>query len=525
MKRIVIYSAMTLACLGLQLAGPGEALAGPAEAVREYTHQGQGALQQSDFSSAVFFFLGALALDPADDAARQYLQDPKLRRGLNGADQQQSVNGLMEMADFMQFLLSRIEFYQRQNQEGISHLRPWVGQAGLTGGALDQLEKRASEPALAGAEQLQMPVLVSTTEIPPLELIRSAMQKQKKQLVFALAEQRNINREIKALQIKNDQALRAQSTSPAPIVTVIPDDSAALAEELRQKEQRIADQDRSIEEIRQQLGGVSQKFDMLEQQLGRTEQQVVELTRKIAGMSLEIYEKDTLLANRANQIDDLEFQLQDAQERLKLIQQLMAEKDVRIQDLEARLPSAEQMAAAVVENGKAAEDVEMRVAALNAKYDALREVLTQKDQQLAALRQELELERTAPAPVAPADPPRDDEQIRQLMAILTIYKDRLGETCRLLRDRDERLQKLEDQLQAVEGLFNRDVPPGPSAVIPPEPDADADPSPFDYPAPHELSVRDKVPLNQLGVLERVKQESSAAATRMLMSPGLPTFNP
>lgn len=202
----------------------------------------------------------------------------------------------------------------------------------------------------------------------------------------------------------------------------------------------------------------------------RPRQKISVLTDQLAGKTLELIEKDSLLAEQKENFQSLENSLEEAQERLNLVQHIIQEKDQRIQVLEKDVTQMQALTQQGYEiNQKNIEDLKTQFVQLHDdlsgqmavnddKITALENLLAEQEKRLARYAMEMRVKSKHIGDLTDRLQKKNkalvetnflmesqDRKIVELDGIIQIYKSKLSETNQILREKVEKIRSLETQ--------------------------------------------------------------------------------
>lgn len=207
-----------------------------------------------------------------------------------------------------------------------------------------------------------------------------------------------------------------------------------------------------------------------ENDLFQPRQKISMLTDQLAGKTLELIEKESLLTEQKEDFQSLENSLQEAEERMNLVQRIIADKDQRIQVLEKDVTQMQALTRQGYEvSQKNIEDLKLQFVQLHDdlneqmsvnhdKIAALEALLADQEKKLAhntlglkvksrhivelADRLQKKNQTLAEANVLMES---QDKKIVELDGIIKIYKSKLSEANQILREKVEKIRSLETQ--------------------------------------------------------------------------------
>ena len=201
-----------------------------------------------------------------------------------------------------------------------------------------------------------------------------------------------------------------------------------------------------------------------------SEKRIAALASQLTQKSLDIYEKDALLAQQQDGYVSLQDSLQEAQERLSLVQRIMEEKDAKIQamarDVKTLQAFAEQYHATSDESVQALrrefiglqKELIGQISISREKIEVMEGVVARQGKQMTVLNiaGRAKGKRIGQMNQALAQKNQKIKQREQIIGwqgerlvesggILEIYKDKLHETSRMLKEKIKRIRELEKQ--------------------------------------------------------------------------------
>ncbi len=219
-----------------------------------------------------------------------------------------------------------------------------------------------------------------------------------------------------------------------------------------------------------QMDRLRQEVNDLKESVSGSEKRIAALTGQLAQKSLDIYEKDTLFVQQRDGYVSLQNSLQEAQERLNLVQRIMQEKDAKIQglgrDVKTLQAFAEQYHSTNDESvqnlrkeftGLQKELIE-QISISREKIEAVEGVLAQqekrmttlniaaqaKGKRIAQMNQTL-VQKNQKIRQREQIIGRQGERLVESDGIFEIYKSKLHETNQSLKEKIERIRELEKQ--------------------------------------------------------------------------------
>jgi len=153
--------------------------------------------------------------------------------------------------------------------------------------------------------------------------------------------------------------------------------------------------------LKEELTGVRKRLSDLEEHVKEKDEKVANLTEQLVDFSLKLTEKESLLTKNADNLTSLNQELTDLYSRFELGQRILKGKDDQIQSLEEAL-----------------KDVQLQT---TERGELLKDALVSKDEELA-----------------------------EISGILQIYKGKLGDTTKKLREKTAMLQKTKQDLAVLE---------------------------------------------------------------------------
>ena len=219
-----------------------------------------------------------------------------------------------------------------------------------------------------------------------------------------------------------------------------------------------------------QMDRLRQEVNNLKEIVSSSEKRIAALASQLTQKSLDIYEKDALLAQQQDGYVSLQDSLQEAQERLSLVQRIMEEKDAKIQamarDVKTLQAFAEQYHATSDESVQALrrefiglqKELIGQISISREKIEVMEGVVARQGKQMTVLNiaGRAKGKRIGQMNQALAQKNQKIKQREQIIGwqgerlvesggILEIYKDKLHETSRMLKEKIKRIRELEKQ--------------------------------------------------------------------------------
>lgn len=415
----------------------------------EYIKNGNSLLDNNQVVSALEQFMKAFVVDPGNNLAiAQIKRQLEISAGRFSLSQQFELNRFLELADYIQFLYDRLDYFAESNQ----NLYEYIAQNCPENDSVKESIRWIADKLNPGEHHLDPVMGLSSLfdrDRGDFNFYNDILLDKKRILLGVLSERLMVNRELRRIknELKNRQPLTKQKTFHA-----LPSRKATTEPDWKKE----------LDSMRAQLLAMHEQMQL-------NDKRVTELTKEIAGMSLELYEKNKVLGERESSLMQMQNLFNDAQARMALVQRIIQEKDEQIRRLEEQVakvaspgkneelsPSSKnQESLRVLVQGEVKEQIDSyqkQINSLEAQFSDLRqryieitaqlEVRDKKITQLqdVMINNEIALKRYELIVAS------KDEKLLELDGIIKIYKGRLEDTSDVLQDTVTRLQAMEKQL-------------------------------------------------------------------------------
>ncbi len=290
------------------------------------------------------------------------------------------------------------------------------------------------------------------------------------------------------------ETLKKDSQEKDQRVSTFEDQLKDIQRKLSEKDKLGEEQSMTLNILQLELAHIQQKFVAVRDSIQHNESHVRNLKQQLADISLDLVDKDKTIMQKDDQIAHLSQQIQEIQERVLLIQRIMQEKDEKMQvlnetfqknagnyeqqihasqaqikamqgelsalkqELEKRtldyVLQREALRRFIARKLELAQRYRLQLKEYNGKVDTLQKSLLARDEKLADLDHILSSQ---------------DQKLLQLNGIVEIYKNKLGETYKILREKNEKIIIMEQQLEDLQKQLMRLPHPSrhnlPNAVI------------------------------------------------------------
>jgi hypothetical protein len=449
---------------------------------------------QSQLNPATQQYIKTLLNDTSNSQAKEKLQE--IARDISdwSSAEKQSLLRFLELIEYINFLRDRQMYLENNNELLVQFILEQVNDNEPIRQELNRIQKSLNtaqpQDAMGSLKSLQ------SDNVLPINQLNEELARIKKDFLSYLEMLQDVNRQLRQ---EKGRVLKQQFSSRKPSfkTPIRREQIQDIRERLIEKDLFLKRQEENYSQLSQEMSSVHKQFQALQGQLQATDQKITDLTRELAGMSLAVFEKEKALADRENRMNVLAAELNEAQERLNLVQRIIHEKDDRIQTLEQEVTSIQKTSIPSSPKDQDARDVgdikenmivmqeewrsqalanSEKIAVLEAKLQGLAE----KYQKVAGVIQEKELEITQlKGNVSNREETisrlqkiflSKDQKIVELNGIVEIYKSKLSDALATLEEREGALQTIELKLQDVELNLNEDaLPPGTSPLPPQEP--------------------------------------------------------
>ena len=238
---------------------------------------------------------------------------------------------------------------------------------------------------------------------------------------------------------------------------------------------RLSSPESDLPNFKDQLAFLRKEVNVLKDNMAKSDQKISLLTDDLAKKSLEAFEKDTLLTEQKQNFASLQTSLQEAEERLNLVQRIMQEKDVKVQAMEKDLKtmqaftdqyshSNEENFAAFKREFSQVQDQLVEQLLLNQqRISSLEQLLAQQQKKLVLLNtvnhvkgkkidqmNELLMVRNKQVRGMAEVIESKDDTLLEFDGIVDIYRAKLIQANKLLQEKIERIRKLEKQSADLE---------------------------------------------------------------------------
>lgn len=298
-------------------------------------------------------------------------------------------------------------------------------------------------------------------------------------LVLSLTKERQpIIREIGFWKSQNDQLRelrrvilsRNRRTTTDLVANNYKSQLDEIQDRMNQKNDLLAIQQQNIQYFQVELLSVRESFDQLQERFKNTDLKISELTKQIADMSMEAFEKDKVLAQRDDYAAELQQKVNEANEKMNLVQRIIREKDERIVSLEKEMSRIQRMVnsgdiSATKEIARFKSDfkefesqfklqmeksrdriigLEIQLADLSQKHQFLLTDIQMKNSQIALLTANLEKRSIAAVQYREAFLTTNQE-VNKLIGMVDIYRTKLVEAKQNLISKEAELHRLNEQ--------------------------------------------------------------------------------
>ena len=424
---------------------------------------------QEKFPQALEEYWKSLILNSRDKDIFEKLKDLSEKSDANGFSEVQRIR-LFNTVEYIQFLGDRLIKLKNQNRSLIDFLQLYGRNQESISLLVNTWKEQIFTPDFP-EDEAPKEELDALLDFPQLNLYFDSIRSR---LLNQLKTMQEAYEQLYSLKLNLTQKLRDEQQKKT--VEEFNKRTEDLQTQVNHKNDVIKEQKISVVYLESEFSAQQQKLENLQQKVQQTNERLTGLTRDLAGMTLQIYEKDNQLAQKSEDATKLSSNLQEAEERLSLVQRIIQEKDDQITQLQKAVSdiqdhlgktspsSSPQMG--VPEMGAVRSELDQlhhtvvneiarnkdtiiamqeQLDALTLKYQALETVLQRRDDQIVELKDHLIHKDLIISDIQSHIVSKEGE-LAVMSGVAEIYRDKLHKTLTELDKRNEEVQKLRQQL-------------------------------------------------------------------------------
>ncbi len=277
-------------------------------------------------------FIKALLLDSENVTAKDFLRKISQQGSSVLADRSVKISRLVDQIEYYNFLNLRCQSLISENSRLLTFIDKNLAKVPSLGQKVDAIKSaQADNPGIwpsvgkVGFEN------DDTKDINIDEIIMNFGQ-QKELLLSQIRFWEEQNNQLRLL--RRSLLAGANSQNSVVVADKLKSEMVEIKNRAQEKDELLATQNQNIEYFQSELSNVRENFNLLQERFKSTDSKISDLTKKIAEMSMVILEKDKILDEKDLYAAKLQREMNEATEKLNLVQRIIQEKDDRISSLE-----------------------------------------------------------------------------------------------------------------------------------------------------------------------------------------------